>query len=442
MKKILTNNLGMKLLSILIAVVGWVVIINYDDPTITKSISGIKVTVDNEKSISSKGKCYEIVSGNTVDIVVKGKKSLVDGLKASNFTARADLAKSSITNAVPVVVSCVDNCDLEIVENKNTTMMISIENYLTKQFVVTANLKGNVEEGYYIGTSDINISPNRITVSGPESLISKITDVKCSVDVTDVNSDFSTISQVSAYASNGMKLVSDKIVFSVNNISVSGKPLIKKSVPLKLVIKGDVEQGYRIIKSSVSEENIEVASLDSAYIKSLKEIEIPIDVTGMTEDYENVVALNDYVENGTRVVSKEKKVEVKVSVKKLDEKIISFTAADIKFGNLPNDIVCNYDNDYELSVVVRGLSQDIENITVADLLPTIDVGVLPLGSQSADISFGEIEGIEVLGNVKLPVSLEEKQIVQIEPEQKEDDSEDDNTASDAKEESDNKEMEK
>ena len=56
MKKILTNNIGMKIIAILIALIGWLVIINIDDPTITKTISGISVDMENESMISDAGK--------------------------------------------------------------------------------------------------------------------------------------------------------------------------------------------------------------------------------------------------------------------------------------------------------------------------------------------------------------------------------------------------
>jgi len=47
MRKRLTNNLGLKILSVMVAFVIWLVILNVDDPTITTRITGIDVKTIN-----------------------------------------------------------------------------------------------------------------------------------------------------------------------------------------------------------------------------------------------------------------------------------------------------------------------------------------------------------------------------------------------------------
>lgn len=411
MKKILTNNIGMKILAILIAVIGWVVIINYDDPTITKEINDIRVTISNEESISKQNKCYKVESGEEVNILIKGKKSVVDNLSAKDFYAIADLSKSSITNAVPVEVSCILSADIDIVENKNSTMMISLENYITKQFVVTALFKGSVAEGYYISNAEMTISPNRINVSGPESVVSKIDTVKCMVDVTDASSEFSAITDPIALNSNGKRISSESIVYSINNISVKGTPLYMTTVPIKVVTLNDVADGYVVSGKDSSEHEVSIASSDASYIRNIKSVDIPIDVFNLYEKNTSTVNIMDYLQTGTKIVSEERKTDITVDIEKLDEKEIVFKATDVKFSKLPNDIVCNYDNDYTMTVKIRGLSEDIEKIDVDDLMPSVDAGVLTLGNQNAEISFSNISGIEIMSQVSLPVILEEKQIV-------------------------------
>lgn len=411
MKKILTNNLKLKALAILIALLGWLVIINYDDPTITKTIHSVKVTVQNEDSIRNQGKCYYIDSSDSVDIVIKGKKSIIDLLSASDFTATADLSKNSITNAVPVEVSCNKDVDIEIVDNKSTTIMISLDDYVTKQYTVSANIKGTVADGYYISNSEISISPNRITVEGPAKVISNVASIKCIVDVSDANSEFSTISEPAAFDSQNRRIASSEIKYSINSISVKGTPINMTTVPVNVVVTGEIPDGYVVEKTETSVEEVSVAGSDASYIKKLESVDVTVDASLLTKDYEETLNLSSFIETGSKVVSNDKKTDIKITVRKLEEQTIDFRASDVKFSNLPNDVVCNYDSNYALSVKVRGLSEVLEELDIDKLSPSVDVGEIGLGSRELTIKFADVEGIDVMDEVTLPVVFEQKQVV-------------------------------
>lgn len=70
MKKLLLNNIGLKIISILIAIVLWFAIVYTYDPAKTADFT-IPVTVINGDSITKLGKVYEVEQGNTVNIRVK-----------------------------------------------------------------------------------------------------------------------------------------------------------------------------------------------------------------------------------------------------------------------------------------------------------------------------------------------------------------------------------
>ena len=63
MKKALTNNLGLKILSLFVACAIWLMVVNIDDPVITATYSGVVVEVINGSSLTEKGKIYEILDG-------------------------------------------------------------------------------------------------------------------------------------------------------------------------------------------------------------------------------------------------------------------------------------------------------------------------------------------------------------------------------------------
>lgn len=87
----LKENLGLKLLSILIAVVIWYVVVDINDPVETQSYS-VKITVENDSYISNGKQVYHIDdSYKTVTVYLKGNRSVLKEVSAEDITVTADL---------------------------------------------------------------------------------------------------------------------------------------------------------------------------------------------------------------------------------------------------------------------------------------------------------------------------------------------------------------
>ena len=82
-KSIYLKNLGIKIVSVLLAMIIWMIIINIDDPYKTRTFS-VNVETINESALQSVNKVYEVIDGNTANVKVRGKKSVVDKLEASD----------------------------------------------------------------------------------------------------------------------------------------------------------------------------------------------------------------------------------------------------------------------------------------------------------------------------------------------------------------------
>ncbi|MDE6971412.1 MAG: hypothetical protein K2P69_16915, partial [Eubacterium sp.] len=83
--KILTRNLGLKLLALVFAVTMWMVVVNLDDPTISRPFT-IAVTLENEDVITAANKYFEIESDSAnVTFNVFGKRSIVNEISSSDF---------------------------------------------------------------------------------------------------------------------------------------------------------------------------------------------------------------------------------------------------------------------------------------------------------------------------------------------------------------------
>ena len=104
MKNRIMKNLWLKLLALVVAFIVWLVIINITDPTISRQFTDIPVDILNENVITSANQVYEVESGKTVDVTVKGKRSFIEELAEEDFYASADLSKLSTVNTAGIQV--------------------------------------------------------------------------------------------------------------------------------------------------------------------------------------------------------------------------------------------------------------------------------------------------------------------------------------------------
>ena len=70
------NNMWMKILSVVIAVLIWLFVANTNDPVVTKRFYSIPVKVMNEDALTKRGYAYEILDGEEVNITVKERAVL------------------------------------------------------------------------------------------------------------------------------------------------------------------------------------------------------------------------------------------------------------------------------------------------------------------------------------------------------------------------------
>ena len=71
------SHAGLFLLAFVIAFLVWFMVMNVEDSIITKNINDIPVEMLNGDTILKNGKLYNVVDGETVDIVVKGPRKSV-----------------------------------------------------------------------------------------------------------------------------------------------------------------------------------------------------------------------------------------------------------------------------------------------------------------------------------------------------------------------------
>ena len=136
MKQILMKNFGLKLISLLLAIISWIVIINIQDPVEKEQFTDIPVQIINEEMVQEKYKIPVTIEGDKVDVIVEGRRSILDNLSQRDFQAIADFSKISFMDAVPIEISLPQYSEKEvsIIRGNDQVLKLILDDYVTKSF--------------------------------------------------------------------------------------------------------------------------------------------------------------------------------------------------------------------------------------------------------------------------------------------------------------------
>ncbi|MDE7403810.1 MAG: hypothetical protein K2M81_01750, partial [Lachnospiraceae bacterium] len=93
MKNKLTKNIGLKLGSVFLAIVLWLVVTSVNDPIQGLPYNNIPVELLNVELITDSGQVYEVLDGSDTirSVMVRAPRSVHNELKEENIIATADV---------------------------------------------------------------------------------------------------------------------------------------------------------------------------------------------------------------------------------------------------------------------------------------------------------------------------------------------------------------
>lgn len=405
MRKKILNHLDLKLLSLIIAILIWIVVANVDNYKTTKQITGIEIEFTNGSAITEKNKVYEVPEGTTIDVVVKGPRSVVEGLTKDDFKAVADLSKMSITNAVSVEVSAVrSSVEKEVtIVYSNNAINVAVEDKVEKQLPITVKTSENVADGYAI--SNKTATPNLITIKGAESIVNTISEVYVDVDVSNANKDIVAYGEPVFVDYAGKTIESEKFEYDVKTVEVSIEVKKTKELRVKVATSGNVKDGYQI--SSIDYQPTSIVVVGNAEdLAKIDEVLIDdVDVTNASSDMETSVALAEYLPSEISIADGTEEIMIKVMIEQLQEKTIDIENDDINIVGKKDGYTYTFTNKDGLAVKVKGLKDKISDIKVANMLPSIDVSEYGTGKYTFTVSLKEDSGVTIDGEYTVELEI-------------------------------------
>jgi len=414
--KTLSNNLGFKILAVMFAFTLWLTVYNIEDPTKSKTLT-VNVNIANKEYVDSLGKYFEIKDGtNKVSFSVTAARSILDKLDESDFSAVANMEQIMITEdgtegIVPIEITCTANVNSNSVRLSSTSksLKLSLEDLMTKQFVVTASAYGEVAEGYALGSVEVT-APNVLKISGPKSIVEDIASVIATIDVTGMSETWTTYRATPIlFDSEGKEIDTTRLTFSDTTVNVSAEILNVKEVAVVVNPTGTPARGYEITSISCNPATIRLKG-DKSVLNAINVIEIPagiISVAGADKDVTATVDITEYIPAGATLVNSEQAtVQITVGVGQNKEKTFNLETKNITVTGLPTGAKLKFALE-SVAVTISGLEADINRLNASALKGTIDVTGLGAGTHEVTLVVDIDESKYIYKAIKVKVTIED-----------------------------------
>ena len=382
MKNRLTKNWGLKLGSFLFAVALWIIVTNINDPVISMKVSDVPVTIRNANLITDNGQIYEVLDGTDVidTVTIMAPRSIIDSFAAdgSNVVAVADMNDLTSLNTISIKLSTNKNNDkLESIRGSIDCVRLNIEKKKSKSFPLKTSTVGDVKEGYIVG--DVSAEQNLVKISGPESVVSRITKAQAEVDVSGFTSNISTDCDIRFYDENAVEVSAGNLDRSITKVRVNVEILKTKTVPVTYAASGTPKDGYELTGEVSGTRNYVVIAGRAKVVDDISSINVPgevLDVTDATENVTVTLDLDDYLPDGVIFAEDDftGKVNVTAYIEQEKEREITLAAKDIIVKNIPDGFeaeITESENEYTITLV--GLAAELDAVSAREITAEVDV---------------------------------------------------------------------
>ena len=420
MKKKLLNNWLLKILSLAIAFMLWFIVINVENPVDEKSFTNIRVNFLNTEVIDEEDKVYQVLDATDVvrTVKVQAPRKVLDELSGNDIVAEADFSKVTINDTVEIkFYSIKSNSEIRSITGNIDMVKLNIEDKKTKRLVLTVETNGEPEDGYIIGSPVLD--QNRIEVSGPESVITRVYAAKMQVDVSDSSSEISTYATVKLYDTAGNEIPKDNLVMNAQTVKVKVPVLFTKEVKIVFDVTGTPAEGYAFTGNIEPKQTKAVVAGTPAALASLNRILVPaeeLDLTGRKMDLSKIVNVKEYLPDGVIFANGfTGKITVTAEIEALVEKDIVIKASQINAIGVPEGFEVQLPEGMtEYTVHLKGLQADLNKVDatliqgyvqIDNMMESLDMKEMVPGTYSVIVDLDFADSVTQVAELQIDINI-------------------------------------
>ena len=364
-KRKITDNIPLKIMSVAIAVVLWLIVVNIDNPTGTNYYTLNDVELINKEYVESSdtiGKmCMPEQNQDSIKVAITATKKIRDKIKVTDISAVADLqqAVSLDTNPVmvPITVTCsvpgVSPSDIKVTPQN---LSVNLDEKETQEFVVNVS-RGDTKPGKDYEVGSLTASPEKVTVTA------KLWKIR-----------------------QGVQISADYVGTPAEGYQVGAV----RTVPDTISVAGSAEG----LESLADNNNVITIPEDS------------IDISGESEDVEKKISLTNLLPDNVKLTSDSSEdVWVTVSILPAGSREFEFPTKNIEVKNKPKDLQVTFETA-QIEVRIKSDNKDLDDLNNdKDIKASIDLDGKKEGSYEVPVEIVLPDGYETVEDVTTEVVI-------------------------------------
>ena len=366
------NKILWAVISLLASILLWVYVTTTEGDVIEHTYEGVHVVFNGEDTLREKeGLVLSNISANTVNVRIKATRREISKLTSSNIIAVVDVSKfnssgnynQSIAIQFPLGS---DTSSIDIVNTTPQSISFNIEKTSTKTIEIDGKFVGTVTDGF--AAQPMKINPQTVTVSGPQSEISKIAYGWVEVDRENIDKTIQFNSSYVLMDEQGNELNIENITLDTETVSVTIPVTATKEVPLTVDLVDGGGATAANAKISCEPSTITIAG-DSETLEGINKISLgTVDLASFELTFEDTynIVLNNDITNVTGI----KDARVTIQVIGLETK--EFNATNISVINVPTGKTATVVTE-NVKVLIRGNSDVLDKIKANNIRIVADL---------------------------------------------------------------------
>lgn len=274
------------ILSLVMAVILWLYVTGQVDPRTDRKLSDLEIEFTNLHELRDSGLDFAGSGDETANIVLEGKRAVLNKVSEEDIHITADLSKCSEgKNTVTLKARTPKGIDVDRISPQ--TITVNIEERISKEKPVKIKYEGKMPKGREPG--DFTLQYDHVTVWGAESKVEDVAFVQVALDLSKINDKYVTLESKATAVNEKGKPVKD-VTLSASTVEVTTAMKYVKEVPLTVETTEKTEGGKKpekiekpttvVIKGSKDAvDSITKLSTETVDISGVKKTEtIPIKV--------------------------------------------------------------------------------------------------------------------------------------------------------------------
>ena len=312
-----------------------------------------------------------------VEVTLRAPLSIWDRLEGQEKPIRAVVDLSGMSageHPIRVQVQVSEN-PARVVSVSPTNFTITLEPLASRVFHVGLTLNGQPATGYQAGNPALE--PLEVLVSGAESLVEQVERARVIVNLTGTRESINQELDVQIYSANnqilkGLSVNPSTVLVTIPVAQQGGY----RDVAVKVLVQGQVANGYLLTDLSVFPPIVTVYSTDPLLVNALPGIveTQPLELRGASEDISTRLALE--LPDGVSVVG-EQSVQVDVGISPIQSNL-TLSSIKIEVVGLTEGMSAQI-SPAEVDVILSGPAPLLDSLLLQDIRVIVDVTNLGAG---------------------------------------------------------------